>query len=161
MSVKDLLPSGRKHSLAPRLGEGSMPFLALHREMDRLFDDFLRGFDLPLTNRLGWTQSWPKVEVSESDKEVRVVAELPGLDEKDVEITLNDGVLTLKGEKKVENESAVYSERWHGQFERSMQLGQEIDPEKVEATFKNGVLTVTLARRPEAVEQVKRIPIKG
>ncbi|HZT18259.1 MAG TPA: Hsp20/alpha crystallin family protein, partial [Dongiaceae bacterium] len=101
------------------------------------------------------------VEVSETDKEVKVVAELPGLDEKDVDVTLHDGVLTLKGEKKAEVNGTVYSERWQGSFQRSLQLGSEIDPEKVAASFKNGVLTVTLAKRPEAQSQVKRIPIKG
>ena len=101
------------------------------------------------------------MEVSETEQEVKVVAELPGLEEKDLEVTLHDGVLTLGGEKKGEGSGAVYSERWHGRFQRSLQLGPDVDPDKVAASFRNGVLTVTVARRPEAQRQVKRIPIGG
>jgi HSP20 family protein len=90
-----------------------------------------------------------------------VVAELPGMEEKDVELTLRDGVLTLKGEKQAETNGSVYSERWHGSFQRSIDLGPDVDPDKVRASFKNGVLTVTLGKRPEAQAQVKRIPIKA
>jgi len=88
-----------------------------------------------------------------------VVAELPGLSEKDVKITLHNGMLTLKGEKKSESSNASYTERWHGQFQRTLSLGPDVDPDKVNASFKNGVLTVTLGKRPEAQRQVKRIPV--
>jgi HSP20 family protein len=91
--------------------------------------------------------------------EVKITADLPGLEEKDIELALQDGVLTLKGEKKSESEGALYSERWHGQFQRSVQLGPEVDPDNVKAAFKNGVLTVALAKKPEAQTRVKRIPI--
>lgn len=162
MDVKGLIPWNRDRTApAVRYNEESTPFLALHREMNRLFDDFFRGFELPTPSRFGWTGSWPSVDVSETDKEVKVVAELPGLEEKDVDVTLRDGVLTIKGEKKVENEGSVYSERWQGSFQRSVQLGPEIDPDKVTASFKNGVLTVSLAKQPEPQSPVKRIQIKG
>lgn len=162
MDVKSLIPWNRNRTApAARYNEESTPLVALHREMNRLFDDFFRGFDVPTTSRLGWTGSWPSVDVSETDKEVKVVAELPGLEEKDVDVTLREGVLTIKGEKKVENEGSVYSERWQGSFERSVQLGPEIDPDKVTASFKNGVLTVSLAKRPEAQSTAKRIQING
>jgi len=91
---------------------------------------------------------------------VKVEAELPGMEQKDVDISLADGVLTIKGEKKGENSGSFYSERWQGRFERSLRLG-DVDPEKATATFKNGVLTVTVAKPPEAQSQVKRIPISG
>lgn len=160
MDVKSLIPWGRTRTTpAPSYAEDTSPFLALHREMNRLFDDFFRGFDLPMPSRLGWSATWPNVEVSDTGKEVKVVAELPGLEEKDVEVTLSDGVLTLKGEKKQENNGSLYSERWHGSFQRSLQLGPEVDPDQVKASFKNGVLTITLAKRPEAQSEVKRIPI--
>jgi HSP20 family protein len=164
MDVKTLIPWGRnRNAPAPRYSEETSPFLALHREMNRLFDDFFRGFDLPGPGPfgLGWSGNWPIVEVRESDKEVKVTAELPGLEEKDVEVTLADGVLTLKGEKKHERDGSVYSERWHGSFERSIQLGPEVDPEKVTASFKNGLLTIIAAKRPEAQSRVKRIQING
>jgi HSP20 family protein len=83
------------------------------------------------------------------------------MEEKDIELTLNDGALTLKGEKKSESNGAVYSERWHGQFQRTVQLGPDVDPENIRAQFKNGVLTVTVGKRPEAQRRVKRIAINA
>jgi HSP20 family protein len=161
MDVKGLMPWSRSRNLpTSRFSGDDNPFLALHREMNRTFDDFLRGFDLPAAQG-SWTGAWPHVELSETDKDVRVVAELPGLQEKDVELTLNDNVLTLKGEKKTENESPTYTERWHGKFQRSIQLGSEVDPDKIEASFKNGVLTVTLPKRPDSQNKAKRIAIKA
>ena len=161
MNVRDLIAWGRSRNLpATAQGDNANPFWALHREMNRIFDDFARGFDWPAFST-GWSTGWPHVEVSESDDEVEVVAELPGLEERDIEVTLHNGTLTLKGEKKSESRSAVYSERWHGRFERSMQLGPDVDPDKVTAGFKNGVLTVTIAKRPEAQRLVKRIPISA
>jgi HSP20 family protein len=163
--MRDLIPWGRSRPVStPRYrGDDANPFLALHREMNRIFDDVFRAFDLPAaTSPFGWSTGWPHVEVSETDAEVRVVAEMPGLEQKDVEVTLHDGgVLTLRGEKKSESEGALYSERWHGRFQRSIQLGPDADPEKVSATFKNGVLTVTLGKRPEAQSRVKRIPVNA
>jgi len=160
MALTDLVPWGRNRSVATqRFAENGDPFLVLHREMNRMFDDFARGFGVGMPAQLGLSGSWPHVEVSETDKEFKVVAELPGLEQKDVEVSLHDGVLTLKGEKKAETSGALYSERWHGQFQRSLQLGAEVDPDKVNAAFKNGVLTITLAKRPEAQSQVKRISI--
>ena len=160
MNMKNLIPWGRKrNATALTYAEEANPFLALHRDVNRLFDGVLRDFDLPLARNLGWANGWPRVEVSDTDKEVKVVAELPGMDEKDIELTLRDGVLTLKGEKHAESEGSVYSERWHGSFQRSLELGPEVDPDKVTASFKKGVLTVTLGKRPEALNEVKRIPI--
>jgi HSP20 family molecular chaperone IbpA len=106
--------------------------------MNRIFDDFAHGFDLPMLSG-GWSGGWPHVEVSETDDHVKVVAEVPGLEEKDIEVTLHNGILTLRGEKKSESQGSVYSERWHGRFERSMQLGPDVDPDRVNAAFKNGV----------------------
>jgi HSP20 family protein len=162
MAMSDIVPWGRNRDLASQRATEANPFLALHREMNRLFDDVFRGGDLwmPRANWAGnWASTWPNVEVVDDEKQVRVVAELPGVDEKDVEVTLTDGVLTLKGEKKSEVQNALYSERWQGKFERSIQLGPEVDPEKVEAQYKNGVLTITLAKRPEAQSRTKRIPL--
>jgi len=166
MALTDLVPWGRGGSmLAPRLFEERDPFLALHREMDRvfgdmdrMFDDFSRGFGIaPLG--FSFSSAWPDIEVSETDKELKVEAELPGMDEKDIDVSLADGVLTIKGEKKAEGEAAFYSERWHGKFQRSVELGPDIDPEKARAAFKKGVLTVTVPKLPEAQSHVKHIPI--
>ena len=160
MPITDLIPWNRNRNMPG--ARQTDPFVALRREMDRVFDSFFRGFDLPTTGNPGWSVgTWPHVEVSETDNEVKLVAELPGMEEKDVELTLNEGRLTLKGEKKTETDGAVYSERWHGQFERTVQLGPDVDPDKIKAEFKNGVLTVAVGKRPEAQRQVKRIAINA
>jgi len=160
MALSDIVPWARPRTPATqRFSDEGDPFLSLHREVNRMFDDFARGFGIGLPARFGTTGVWPHVEVSETDREVKVVAELPGLDQKDVELSFADGVLTLKGRKESESSGALYSERWSGQFQRSLQLGPDVDPEKVGAVFKNGVLTVTLAKRAEAQNPVKRIAI--
>lgn len=144
---------------APNPTEGKVgPFLSLHREVNRLFDDFMRGIDLPL-GKTGSMSLWPQVDVADTETEVKVTAELPGMDSKDVELTLQDGVLTIKGEKKVETADEHYKERWHGQFERSFHLGPDVDPEKVMASFADGILTVMIGKKPEALRTAKRIPI--
>ncbi|HVT25465.1 MAG TPA: Hsp20/alpha crystallin family protein [Rhizomicrobium sp.] len=159
MNMRSIIPWGRETAVAAtRDMEEPSPFLSLHRQVNRLFDDFFRDFDMPLS-RDGWSAHWPSVEVSEDDRNVKVVAELPGLDEKDIDVTLRDGILTLQGEKKRETDGATYSERWHGRFSRAIQLGPEVDPDKVQASFAKGVLTVTLEKRPEAQSKVKRIAV--
>ncbi len=160
MNWNEIIPWGRNRSVAARqTSEASDPFVALHREMNRVFDDFARGFGLGTPSRFGFEAGWPHLEVTETDAEVKVVAELPGLDEKDVELSLSDGVLTLAGEKRSESDGALYSERWHGKFQRSLNVGHDVDPDKVSAAFKNGVLTIALAKRPGAQSRVRRIAI--
>jgi HSP20 family protein len=163
MSVRDLVPWNRGRDVTVRRGEEANPFLALHREMNRLFDDVLRGFDLtPFGFDRGFerTIGWPNIEVSDTDKEMKVTAELPGLDEKDVELELANGVLAIKGEKKTETEDKdrLFSERHYGRFERRLPV-EDIDEEKVSASFRNGVLTVTLPKTAQAQREVKRIAI--
>ncbi|CAN7525371.1 MULTISPECIES: Hsp20/alpha crystallin family protein [Aminobacter] len=165
MSVRDLIPWNRGNNQAPTIyrSEDMDPFMSLHRNVNRLFDEVFRGFDTPsvfgrMTPRNG---AWPSVEFSENDKEIRVVAEMPGLDENDVEVLLDDGVLTLRGEKKSETEDKdrQFSERYYGRFERRLALGREVDEDRVEAAFKNGVLTVTLPKTEKAQANAKRIAI--
>jgi len=163
MAMKNLIPWSRSKDVPSSRFEESSPFFALHRQMNRLFDDFFRDFDLPPSGRTGWRAGVPHVEISEDDKDVKLTAELPGLDDKDVEVTLRDGILTLSGEKKSETNGSEdgghYSERWFGRFERSFDLGSEVDPDKVSAVFKKGVLTVTVGKRAEAQSRVKRIAV--
>lgn len=165
MSVRDLIPWSRGNHQAPTLyrREDVDPFLSLHRNINRLFDEVFQGFDTPsmlgrMTPRNG---TWPSVEFSENDKEIRVVAEMPGLSENDVEVLLDEGVLTLRGEKKTETEDKdrQFSERYYGRFERRLALGREVDEGKVEAKFQNGVLTVTLPKTEKAQASPKRIAI--
>jgi HSP20 family protein len=166
MAIRDLIPwsnRGREMTV-PRSAEAN-PFLTLHREMNRLFDNVFRGFDLaPLGNGhfLDPAVRWPNIEVSETDKEVKVTAELPGLEEKDVQVELANGVLAIRGEKKTETEDKerLFSERYYGRFERRIPV-DEIEHDKVNASFKSGVLTVTLPKSPAAQQKVKRIAING
>lgn len=163
--MKDLIPWGRSRSpqtFDDRRGGEAGSFLTLHREMNRLFDDAFRGFglgELMQTGRSGF--GWPQVEVTDLDKELRVTAELPGLEEKDVEIRIEDGVLSLRGEKHSEfdDKERRYSERSYGQFERRIALPVEVDDDRASATFKNGILTVTLPKTERASKRVKRIAI--
>jgi HSP20 family protein len=170
MNVRDLIPWGRSNQ-APTIYRDSEqnPFLSLHREVNKLFDDVFRGFDSrfgsfpSLSSSNGLNGSWPSVEISDADKEIKVTAEIPGLEEKDVEVLLDDDTLTLRGEKRSETEDKDrhFSERFYGRFERRIPLGYEVEPDKVAASFKNGVLTVTLPKNEKAQSKVKRIAING
>jgi HSP20 family protein len=170
MTFRDLVPWKRGRDFTERRGELAHPFMTLHREMNRLFDEAFRGFDLfPFAGDRepseiwgdGWG-GWPRVELSEGDNAFKVTAELPGLDEKDVDVQLSNGVLIIKGEKKVETEdkNRLFSERYFGRFERRIPV-EDVEEDKVSATFKNGVLTVILPRTATATEHVKRIAINA
>jgi HSP20 family protein len=159
----------RFHSLIPRRSVTYAPlaqpgFRAFWpAEFDRLFDEAWRGFGLALPTREAAFA--PRVDVSESDEAYTVRADLPGLEEKDIQVSLEEGVLTIQGkhetEQKEEGEKGVrYLERAHGSFHRSIQLPAEVDADKVSASYRQGVLTVTLPKRPEAKPEVRTIPIK-
>ena len=161
MDVSDLIPWRRDRNLtARRIGEAS-PFLALHREMNRLFDDVFRDLGPFDPERFGnRALGWPSLEVNDSNQEVKIVAELPGLEEKDVHVELANGVLTIKGEKRAETEDKdrLFSERYYGRFERRIPI-DDVAEDKITATFKNGLLTVTLPKSAKAQEKVRRISI--
>ncbi|AUX78578.1 Hsp20/alpha crystallin family protein [Sinorhizobium fredii] len=165
MNVRDLIPWNRSSSQVPSAfrGDDLDPFLSLHRNVNRLFDDVFRGFGQPSAfgGMTPFNGSWPTVEVEENDNEIRVIAEVPGIDPHDVEVLLDDGVLTLRGEKKSETEDKDrrYTERYYGRFERRLALGGQVDVNKVAATFKNGLLAVTLPKTDKARANVKRISI--
>jgi HSP20 family protein len=169
MSVRDLIPWNRNEgNRGPSVFRDSErdPFLSLHREVNRLFDEVFRGFGSGLPS-LGSVSAfgggWPSVEISNGEREIKVTAEVPGLEEKDIEVLLDDGVLTLKGEKRSETEDKdkQFSERYYGRFERRIPVGYEVKEDEVDARFKNGVLTVTLPKTEKAQSQVKRITIKN
>jgi HSP20 family protein len=167
MAIRDLIPWNRGRELATRNNEDTHPFLALHREMNRLFDDAFRGFGLPswaedrdgVFGRFG---GWPSVEVEDGENEITVRAELPGLEQKDVELALENGALVIRGEKKHEasDEKRLWSERYYGRFERRIPI-DEVEEEKANAAFKDGVLTVTLPKKEGAKSKVRRIAING
>lgn len=137
------------------------PLRALRHRMDQLFDDFAGGTAWPFAD--GRDAVMPRVDVSETDKEITVEAELPGVEENELDLSLADDVLTIKGEKKQEREekkeSYQLTERSYGRFHRSMRLPFEPDPKKVKATFKAGVLTVTVPKPPEVKAKAKKIAI--
>jgi HSP20 family protein len=167
MPMRDLIPwSNRGRDVeARRSEEGSSPLFSLHREINRLFDDAFRGFGLmPFGSDRFFDRavSWPNVEVSETDKEVKVTAEVAGLEEKDIQVAFANGVLAIKGEKKSEmqDESKMFSERYYGRFERRIPI-DDVDEDKIAATFKNGVLTVTLPKTAQGQRNVKLIPINS
>jgi HSP20 family protein len=162
MNMRDLIPWGRNQQTTPsRYREEGDPFMTLHREMNRLFDDVFRGFDMAPLSSMSRMASWPQVEVVDNDKDVRISAELPGLEDKDVEILMGDGVLTIRGEKKseVQDKERAFSERTYGRFERRIPLAWEVEEDKIDASFRNGVLTVTLPKAAESRPEVKRISI--
>lgn len=151
-------------SKATPLARYTDPFSAMRSEMDRVFDAFMgRGGSYPSLFRSSGQEVQCHVDVHESPTEMVVEAELPGLDEKDVSVTLNDGILTLKGEKQSsrEDKSKDYhiTERSYGSFQRSFRVGDTVDVEKVSANFDKGLLKITLPKRPEAARQEKKIPI--
>jgi HSP20 family protein len=161
MAIKDLIPWNGGREVGIHRGTDVNPVFALHREMNRMFDDVFRGFDLaPFASTRGiGALGWPQVDIDETDKEVRITAELPGLDEKDVSLEIANGVLSISGEKKSETEDKGrrFSERYYGRFERRIPL-EGVDEDKASAAFKNGVLTVTVPKSAEA-KNVRRIAI--
>lgn len=164
MPNRDLAPLSGSRGLTPF---GRDPFFSFRREMDRLFDDFFapaeaRSFD---ANGGGAAALRPSLDVNETDKAYEVSAELPGLEQKDIELTLRDNALILSGEKRSEtheeNGGRRWSERSFGRFERVVPLPTEVDADKVEAQFKNGVLKVTLPKNAQARDKTRRIEIRG
>ena len=153
----------RPGGLAER-GYGEDPFMSLHREMNRLFDDVFRG--TPAAGSRGEASNFVQahMDVSETEKEVRICAEMPGVNQNDVEISLDGDVLTIRGEKKLERtnekENFHFMERSYGTFQRSLRLPFPVSPDQIQAEFNNGVLTVTLPKT-KAQERSHRIQIRG
>jgi HSP20 family protein len=112
MAIRDLIPWSRQENRLPaspgaeRRDGDEHPILSLHREVNRLFDDVFRGFGVPSLGSGGHSLTWPHVELGETSEAIRVTAELPGLEEKDIDISLEEGVLTLRGEKRSKIEAA-------------------------------------------------------
>ncbi|MBV8935915.1 MAG: Hsp20/alpha crystallin family protein [Alphaproteobacteria bacterium] len=164
MASRSMVPSWRNTSLSP-WGEGADPFSAFRREMNRLFDTAFGDFGLPSFGSPAFgVMAAPKIDVSESDNEIRIAAELPGIDEKNVEVMLAGDMLTIRGERKEEHEDKQHNyhvrECTHGAFSRSLPLPFGADPNQVKAAFKNGVLTVTIPKPKEAQQKQHRIEVQ-
>src|SRR3982074_2035945 len=160
MNLQSIIPwKKEERSLARGRGDGD-PFAQLQRRMNSVFEDFFGRSSSDLWGDAA-EEFLPRVDVSETGKEVRITAELPGLDEKDVEVTVTDNLLTIKGEKKVEKEAEegdyYHSERSYGYFDRTIALPQGIDADDAKAKFKKGALTVTTPKKPEAQSSRRRV----
>ncbi len=166
MSIRDLTPSNWNREPS-KMVSTTHPIHALHKQMDRLWDDFFDGFDLAPFGRSAQDRAGlaPRIDVSERAKDYQFSAELPGVAEQDVEVNLADGMLTIKGEKKSENSEEkdhyLRTERRFGSFQRSFSLPSDIDEDKVKAIFKDGVLTVTVAKNKTAKSATKRIEVRA
>jgi len=165
----------KQETMDPALTRRWHPFESLHQEIDRLFDDFGLGFRWPSGRSLFATQplfrremTWPKmpaVDIVESEKAYEITADLPGMDEKNIEVKVTDGVLTMKGEKREEKEEKqkdyYLQERSFGSFQRSFELPESVDLDKIEASFKKGVLIVKLPKKAEVQKPAKKIEVKA
>jgi HSP20 family protein len=155
--------------------QASRPLESLRREVDRLFEDFGSSFwRAPLRSTLDvepfWRRDWslattPAVDIVEKDNAFEITADLPGMDEKNIEVNVTNGTLTIKGEKKDEKEEKkkdyFLQERYVGSFQRSFRVPDGVDADKIDARFTKGVLTVTLPKTAEAQKPVKKIAIKA
>jgi HSP20 family protein len=153
------------------------PFDAFRHEMDRMFDRFWRGgFGLPSFRHVSESQpSWPAehgaafaapaIDFCEDDKAFHLTAELPGLSDKDINVTVSGDMLTITGEKRDEREEKDknyhWSERRFGSFRRAIHLPPHIDRDKIDASFKNGVLQITIPKTSEAMQQQRKIEVKA
>jgi HSP20 family protein len=170
MAIGDIVPwrwGGLRRFAEDRGFEGFRNEMeSLHRSIDRLFESAWNGAPPSLLSET-WSKSEiiPRLDVTEDDKSFRVAVELPGMTDKDVAVTLTDRVLTIRGEKKEEKEKKdkeVYRrERAFGSFRRAMELPGDVDANKIDASFRNGVLTIELPKTKEAQDKVKQIPVKA
>jgi len=140
---------------------------SLHKEMDLLFEDFWKGSGRPslMTKPWGYAHLKPRLDETDDEKAFHVKIELPGMDQEDVDITLSDGLLTIRGEKKQEEEEKgkdfYRSERTCGSFRRTLPLPVEVDESRIEASFKKGVLSIELPKTAEAQKKVKHITVEA
>lgn len=165
-SVVDRQKMIARESLAPVRSNGFLerdfghPFLSLHREMNRLFDVFHDKFSgsMPVGSQHG--PMMPSIDVSETDQEMRISADLPGVSEDDIGVSLFDDILTIRGEKKLDEKANYHVvERSYGVFLRSLRLPYSVDTDKIRADFANGVLTVTLPKCKDK-EISRKIPVQ-
>jgi HSP20 family protein len=141
------------------------PLFSLHKEIDRLFGDFAGGFGFPAMAKAGGPVMAPQLDVVETDKSYEISVELPGVEEKDLDVSLAEGVLTIKGEKRYEKEDKSKNylrvERSYGAFQRSIAMPSEVDEVKISAAFTNGVLKLTVPKKEGTKPSARKIQIAG
>lgn len=167
VDFKALVPwRDKSQTPAPR-EEYPDPFLTFRREVDRMFDDFFSGFGRrPVGAPFGSLSTpTPSMDLTENEKEIVVTAEMPGLDDKDFEVTVSGDLLTLRGEKKAEHEQrngdSYYMERRFGSFSRSVRLPFEVQDEKVDARYDKGVLTIRVPKPADMQRPARRIEVRS
>jgi HSP20 family protein len=156
--------------------QASLPdvWQSFRNDMDRLFDRFGRGFGLPSLRRMfdmepPWRSSFsfpmPAIDMSEDENAYKITAELPGMEPKDIDVSVTGDMLMLKGEKRQEKEEKDknyhFSERSYGSFQRSFELPASVDRNKIAADFSKGVLTLSLPKTAEAQKPAKKIDVKS
>jgi len=161
VALKDLVQFGKKDVAVRR--DSDNPFALFRKEFDDLFDSFLRSFDVqPFEGKLG--AFTPKLNVIENEKEISIHAELPGMDEKDIDVSLSKNSLIIKGEKREEKEdkgsNCYLMERSYGSFSRIIPLPVEVDEFNIKASFKKGMLSIVLPKTAKAVDEIKKIAVK-
>jgi HSP20 family protein len=167
MASRSLMPFSRNTQMS-RWGEDTDPFLQMRREMNRLFDDVFSGFGLPgaFGPALQRMPVAPKIDVSETENEIQIKAEMPGIDQNNVEVLLEDDRLIIRGEKKEEREEDDKDRNYHvrervqGAFSRTLPLPFAPDPNQVKAEFKDGVMTITIPKPQEVKQKQHRIDVQ-
>lgn len=168
--------SAKAKAAPPATARERQPFDRLRDEIDRVFEDFRRGtwstpfFGRSLDTEPFWRREFslsgvPAVDIAEKDGAYEITAELPGMEEKDIDVQLSEGMLTIKGEKKEEKEEKKkdyhLSERHFGSFRRSFRVPEGVDADKIVADFKNGILTMTLPKSAQAKKKERKISVKA
>ena len=155
MALIDIIP-WRGSQLARR----DDPFNLLRSQINRVFDDAFDGGRWPMGDGSVFA---PQLDVTDTDKEVKVCAELPGIEAKDLDVNVTDDMLTISGEKRSERSSDEkgrhWTERTYGSFERTIPLPAEVDGDKAKTEFKNGILRITLPKRPDGKARAKKINV--
>ncbi|MCB1143292.1 MAG: Hsp20/alpha crystallin family protein [Leptospiraceae bacterium] len=165
MNLRNLIPWNSKKKSTEVSHPYRDPFYELHRDMNQLFQSFFQDWNISDPySETSMGRFAPRINVSETDKEIRIEAELPGIDEKEIDVQLKDDVLIIKGEKKSEQkeerENYYVMESSYGSFYRSIQLPDEIDKNKIDAHFKNGIMKITIPKLETASNSQKKIPIR-
>lgn len=165
MNIKDWVPWHREKDMIK--AEADHPIFSLQREMNKMFDSFSQSLFDPLHSKeFDFSKSaFPKIDVVEAEKEIKITAELPGMEEKDIDVSLSGDLLIIEGEKKAEKEDEKdgyrVMERSYGKFNRAIQVPTGVESEKIDAKFKNGVLKITLPKTEEAQKEKKKIKVEN
>ncbi len=166
MAIRDLIPRRWTEKNVP-VRRVDDPLLSLQREINRLFDELWDDFILPAGPfaRAFGRSYMPSMDIAETDDGLRIDVELPGLDEKDIDVTISPTSLTIRGEKSEERSDErkdyVFRERSYGSFERTIPLPEGVDIDRAKATFRKGVLTITLPHTEEAKRRSRRVQIEA